>query len=140
MQTPNIGRQAKWDLDFWDCGGHYHRRIDDLMVNPFTYEVLPDQWCKERRRPKVSGVLWCNVGNHAFSADDSDAEEYTRSKKSKDEYGREHYETTTLNICGKHLGNAIRQISNGGDDVPAGKKMVDEEEYNRYLQYLENNK
>lgn len=33
---------------YYACRGHTHRVSDNLMVNQYTGEVLPDQWCKGR--------------------------------------------------------------------------------------------
>lgn len=54
IQTPTYTGERAIDmlrqagLDMYQCSGHYHRKIDDMMINPFTYDILPDQWCKGR--------------------------------------------------------------------------------------------
>lgn len=49
----------------------------------------------------MSEALWCDSGNHAFSAMDPDRQRFSQSKMVKDdEYGGRKEVTTVLDICG----------------------------------------
>lgn len=106
--------------DFYVCKGHWHRRIDGLMCNPFTMEVMPDQWCNNivpdptytpinqqkisrEVKSKMAAALWCKIGKHAFDPDDEGAEEFTRTVKVKDRYGDMREATKAFSVCSEHL-------------------------------------
>lgn len=95
------------------------------MVNPFTHEVFPDQWCQGNRQTDmtnaqsskgvilVSRALWCDAGNHAFSSLDLDMEEGTRTRKAKNRYGDIENVTVEYHVCGQHVQRFPSEITDG---------------------------
>ena len=121
--------------DYYQCEGHYHRKIDGLMCNPFNGGVAPDQWCKNvvpdptyaRRRTQqvrsnsmAAFALWCKIGKHAFDPDDKGAEEFTRTIKVTDRWGDTQEQTKAFSVCSEHLGDSAvvtkAAISNGNEE------------------------
>lgn len=52
------------------------------------------------RNSKVSGALWCDPGNHAFSANDPDRHRITSENAAG--------ETVMVDMCGTHLPSIFR--------------------------------
>lgn len=90
----------------------------------------------------MSQALWCDIGNHAFSAKDPDREHYTQTKKRKqnvgNSYGTAVYQDQTditdeLDVCGPCV---ARQglFSGPQDSIPAKAVAAPglEEEGNRF--------
>jgi len=51
----------------------------------------------------MSGCLWCDAGNHAFSASDENMEAFTRQKKVKNKAtGQVEIEQRDYHVCGTH--------------------------------------
>lgn len=110
--------------DYYNCTGHYHRKIDGLMVNPYTGAVAPDQWCgnvkpdptytpqriqrdREVNRNMAAYALWCKLGKHAFDPDDEGAEEFTRTVKVKNRYNEMQEQTKAFSVCSEHLNSTL---------------------------------
>jgi hypothetical protein len=98
----------------------------------------------------MSQALWCDQKQHAFSSRDPEKQNYTRrvTKHPKDydpRYANGVIVEEQFDICGPcatganlftEEEKAQKQITNG-DKIPAGKKLVDADEYARYLAHLE---
>lgn len=111
------------------------------MVNPFTSEVMPDQWCQGNRPPgfkepvqpqrqevkRMAYALWCKLGHHAFDPDDEGAEEFSRTTKKRDKdghvmkdgYGNVLEETRTFNVCSEHLNTSFQPSAINGAETEA---------------------
>lgn len=128
--------------DFYMCHGHYHRKVDGLMANPFNNQVMPDQWCnnivpdpdyikikvnsiygkanQSREVTKVAAAQWCKIGKHAYDPDDEGAEEFTRTVKVKDRYGEMRETTKAFSVCSEHLNAPLetKVLESNAQSVP----------------------
>jgi hypothetical protein len=60
---------------------------------------------RDEARRLMSQALWCDPGDHAFSAKDPDAQQFER--KYKDPESGE-IRTDVINVCGVHLADSFR--------------------------------
>lgn len=69
----------------------------------------------------MSSALWCDYGQHAFSADDKDAVQDTVKMQIRQSDGSYQPRTLQRDICGAHVSEAVNlqrpALTNGDDDA-----------------------
>lgn len=105
----------------------------------------------------MSEILWCDPGGHQFSANDPQHKTWTEQQTYED--ASRGKRPLRFDACGEHKGydgmgtdavkasaiaiqEAVKNATKATKAVtaaPKGKRLVDQEEYDKYIAFLESN-